>query len=336
MTFQRRILVTIICALAVLMSIVVVGAQATKEKTIASEPVVVQIAGVEARAGAPAIAGQGDNTFVFVRSEMSFDEKMVKGAPYSAQAVSESVQTLADGNRIVHRDTSSVYRDSEGRTRREQTLGSLGAYAASGAPPQMTFINDPVAGVNYILDSKNHTAQKMDLTAMRGARRKIISESKAKTGTVTSEAADEKQKTVFFEVNTDHPEPGEVAMDHSFSRTEISPKNTRKESLGKQNIEGVEADGKRVTITIAAGEIGNDAPISIVSETWYSSDLQTVVMSKHSDPRTGEHTYRLTNISRSEPAHSLFELPGDYTVKDSGHNMRYKIEGEIRKPGAEN
>jgi hypothetical protein len=307
----------------VLTIVVSVGAQATKEKVITSEPVVVQ---VEARAGAPTIAGQGDNTFVFVRSEMSFDEKTVKGAPYSAQAVSESVQTLADGNRIVHRDTSSVYRDSEGRTRREQTLGSLGAYAVSGPAPQMTFINDPVAGVNYIFDSKNRTAQKMEVSAMRGARTKIIAESKAKAGVVTSEASDSKQKTIFFDVNTDHPGPGEVAMDHTFSSTEISSKNVKKESLGKQNIEGVDADGTRTTITIAAGEIGNDAPISIVSETWYSSDLQTVVMSKHSDPRTGEHTYRLTSINRSEPAHSLFEVPSDYTVKESMHGLNYKIE----------
>jgi hypothetical protein len=337
MTFQRRILVTSICVLAVLASVVGVGAQATREKSATFvRPVIVQSGGVSIESGMPAIAGQEDNTFVFVSSEMSFDGKTVKGAPYSAQAVSESVQTLADGNRIVHRDTSSVYRDGEGRTRREQTLGSLGAYTAASGPTQMIFINDPVAGVNYILDSNNHTAQKMDLTALRTVRRKMIPESKAKADDGNAAASEAKQKTVVVEVNTDHPGPGEMPMAHSFKKTVIDSKDAKKESLGKQTIEGVEAEGTRLTITIAAGQIGNEAPINMVSETWYSPDLQTVVMSKHSDPRSGEHTYRLTNINRSEPAHSLFEVPSDFTIKETAMpNMQFKFDKEIRRSGGE-
>ena len=91
--------------------------------------------------------------------------------------------------------------------------------------------------------------------------------------------------------------------------------NARTESLGKQSIEGVEVEGTRKTIEIPAGEIGNERPIEIVFERWYSPELQVVVMTKHSDPRFGETTYRLTNISRTEPAHELFEVPADYTVK---------------------
>ena len=88
-----------------------------------------------------------DANFVFMASE-SFGGKTVKGAPYSAEAVTESIQTLADGNRIVNRITSSVYRDSEGRTRRDQSFKGLGIFGASGEEPtQTTFINDPVAGV---------------------------------------------------------------------------------------------------------------------------------------------------------------------------------------------
>ena len=119
-----------------------------------------------AATGTYAFGPQGDNTFVFVSSEMSFDGKMVKGAPYSAQAVTEMIQTLADGNRIVRRSNASVYRDSEGRTRREQSINGVGAFAASGEPQQTIFINDPVAQVNYILDTKNRTARKMDLNMM--------------------------------------------------------------------------------------------------------------------------------------------------------------------------
>jgi hypothetical protein len=88
------------------------------------------------------------------------------------------------------------------------------------------------------------------------------------------------------------------------------------ESLGKQTIEGVEAEGTRTTVTIPAGQIGNERALEIVSERWYSAALQEVVLSKYRDPRFGEHTYRLKNISRTEPAHSLFEPPADYTVSE--------------------
>ena len=113
-------------------------------------------------------------------------------------------------------------------------------------------------------------------------------------------------------------------------------KNTKKESLGKQTIEGIEAEGTRSITTIPAGEIGNEQPIEMVFESWYSPELQTVIMSKHSDPRSGENTYRLTNINRTEPAHSLFEVPSDYTIQEAGPpaEMRYKIEREMRRPGS--
>jgi hypothetical protein len=101
-------------------------------------------------------------------------------------------------------------------------------------------------------------------------------------------------------------------------RKEISSPDGRKkvESLGKKMIEGVEAEGRRSTVTIAAGEIGNTLPIEIVDENWYSPDLQVQVMTRHSDPRSGETIYRLTNIKRSEPDRSLFAVPTDYTIVD--------------------
>src|SRR5207245_7581022 len=87
----------------------------------------------------------GDDTFYFISNEMSFDGKLVKGAPFSAEAVTESTQMLADGNRIVNKSTALIYRDSEGRTRREQSLKAIGLFTTVGDPPQMIFINDPVA-----------------------------------------------------------------------------------------------------------------------------------------------------------------------------------------------
>ncbi len=89
-----------------------------------------------------------------------------------------------------------------------------------------------------------------------------------------------------------------------------------KADLGTQTIEGVPARGTKITRTIPAGEMGNDLPLIITTETWYSPDLKLLVMSKSSDPRVGETTYKLTNISRAEPDPALFQIPADYTIKD--------------------
>src|SRR6185436_9892491 len=184
MTINRRLFATIVCALALLANVVGVAGHAGQEKRRPME-VVVQGEGqprvwVGGGTGQMAVAPQGDNTFVFVSSEMSIDGKLVKGAPYSAQAINESVQTLAGGNRIVRQTTSSIYRDSEGRTRREQTISMVGGFSAEGKPAQTTFINDPVAGVNYILDVQNRTARKIDYTAKIAAEKMLVDTMKAK------------------------------------------------------------------------------------------------------------------------------------------------------------
>jgi hypothetical protein len=208
-------------------------------------------------------------SFSFVSSEMRFDGKIVKGAPFSATAETEFVQTLGDGTRITRKTSSTIYRDGEGRTRREQTLNAVGPFATAGEPAQMVFISDPVSGFSYMLDPRNRTARK---TTMRGG-----------------------------------PPP---------MRRPPSMREAKVESLGKQTIEGIEADGTRSTLTIPAGQIGNDRPLEIVSERWYSPELQKVVLSRHSDPRMGEHTYMLKNVNRNEPERSLFEAPSDYTIKE--------------------
>lgn len=336
---KRRMIITIVCVLAVLASVAGVGAQATQEKRSSSEARTFTFqSGAVAGAGPMNWAfseGQGDNTFVFVSSEMSFDGKVVKGAPYSAQGVTEMIQTLADGNRIVRRNTASVFRDGEGRTRREQTINSVGGYATSDAP-QTVFINDPVAGVNYVLDSKNRTARKIDLSSVNVLRKKVSDSAKASDVEHQQKAEAMIKAEIAQATAMRGPGPGPMIFEHSVALPKMNPKNARKESLGTQTIEGVAAEGTRFTITIAAGEIGNDAPINIISESWYSPELQTVVMSKHSDPRFGENTYRLININRSEPAHSLFELPSEYTVKETIEpGMKFKVENEIRRSRGE-
>ena len=259
--------------------------------------------------GLPPPGMPGD--FVFLATEMSFGGKMVKGAPYSAQAVTESVQTLSDGNRIVNKSSAPIYRDSEGRTRREQTLRAIASFANGGEAPQTIFISDPVADTSYMLDPRTHTAQKMPPMNFK-FQFKVPSPSADQTAPLTSVAP------------PGRVEHARVEMGRAEIGAKMGPDHltwgwgnhvATNESLGKQNVEGVEAEGTRSTMTIPAGEIGNERAIEIINERWYSPELQTVVMTRHSDPRFGESSYRLTNIDRSEPAKSLFEVPADYTLK---------------------
>ena len=259
--------------------------------------------------------------FIFLATEMSFGGKLVKGAPYSAEAVTESSQTLSDGNRIVNKSTAAIYRDSEGRTRREQTFKAIGPLAKGGEPHQTVFISDPVAGTSYTLDPNSRVARKMPSMRFKVS---------APHGKATSGVRVEGEK---FEVAIE----ADKLMQRKVTEAGVSVGwisarngNARTEELGTQIIEGVQAEGKRTIVTIPAGEIGNERPIEIVSERWYSSELQTIVMTRHTDPRFGESSYRLTNIIRTEPARDLFEVPGDYTVKEAP--MKPAI--RVRKPAA--
>ena len=264
-----------------------------------------------------------DANFIFVATE-SFSGKVIKGAPYAAESVTETIQTLADGNRIINRITSSLYRDSEGRTRREQTLKGLGILGGGNEEPLQTiFINDPVAGVTYALDTRSHTARKstsfrFELGGKPGVEGQTF-EFKVAPGTAGAAGT---ARSMILTAPMGAPPAGAPLppppVDHFTMRTEggvagtyvfkTAPgaKDGVEEQLGKQFIEGVEAEGTRTTITIPAGEIGNERPIEIVSERWYSPELQLTVMSRHNDPRTGETTYKLTNIRSALPVARLF------------------------------
>ncbi|HKS30639.1 MAG TPA: hypothetical protein VJS44_22625 [Pyrinomonadaceae bacterium] len=241
----------------------------------------------------------GPNTFVFLSADASFERNTVKGAPYSAEATTETIQTLGDGNRIVRKNSSIIYRDSEGRTRREQTLGAIGQWTVAGEPTKTISINDPVARVNYILDPKAQTARKMVIQQLLANGTFKLDAPRTATGSASVRVFESTATTTNAPVR---------------ERTNgLQPKT---ESLGKQVIEGVEAEGTRTTVTIPAGQIGNERAIDIVTERWFSPELQVVVYSKKTDPMAGETTYRLTNINRNEPDHSLFEVPAGYKIKE--------------------
>jgi hypothetical protein len=225
-----------------------------------------------------------------------FEGKTVTGAPYSAQAVTETTQVLADGNRISRKSSSTLVRDSTGRTRREQTLNFVGPWSVEGNEGSTVWINDPVSGTRYELDPKAKTAVKATLRPNLDRTLNQEVEMKVKQAREREELA--------------KSQGGQVRV-----KVPLNTANT--ESLGSKIIEGVQADGTRHTETIPAGAIGNDKPIEIINETWFSSELQTVVMSKHSDPRSGDVIYTLTNIQRSEPDPSLFQVPPDYKTKEA-------------------
>ena len=227
------------------------------------------------------------------------------GAPYSAEAVTETTQTLADGNRIVNKSTSKIYRDSAGRERREQPLPNFGKLAAGDTAELMIMISDPVAKVNYSLQTRSKTAEKMPAPGPF-------------TATVRAGAAG----LTFMELLPAPAARGARGPGNNVfyaqGRLATSPEGAqiKTEDLGKRIIEGISAEGTRETTTIPAGQVGNERPIDVVSERWYSPELQVLVMSKNTDPRMGETIYQLTNVSRVEPLSSLFEVPPDYKVND--------------------
>jgi TonB family protein len=472
----------------------------------------------------------GDSAFQFFSQEMSFDNRLVKGAPFSADIVSETIQTLPDGNRIVQRSEGRIYRDSQGRTRSERTYQMGG----SSEQRQVININDPVASASYSLDPETRIARmnshyfgmggltsdsfltppfnpnapsyqprgvpvdipggvskgltagevlvkvqpiypavakqvnasgEVQVSIVIGENGQVI-EAKAIKGhpVLRAAAEDAARKWVFkptlldgkpvkqpgtltfvfrppppptsvpptaetgaetpkkltvsggvlqgkaikkvqppyppiakaarasgaVQVQVTISETGEVieasvvsghpllrdaalqaARRWMFQPTELSAVpvkvqgiltfnftlseepfppfaaaggamkvSTNTERLAKQMIEGVECEGARAVATMPAGAIGNERPIETVNETWYSPELQMMILSKRSDPRFGESTYRVSNIVRSEPESSLFQIPSEYTIIDSRANkvdvdveeLRRKLE-EAQKKG---
>ena len=246
-----------------------------------------------------------------IRAKMAVEARLTTGAPYSAEAVTESNQVLADGNRITRKSLTRVYRDTEGRTRRE-VVNDAGAVT-------MVSIVDPVAHVSYVLQPDSRTAYRENARIVMPTmmRSKIESAAQAEHHDRV-EPPPPPPAPPAPGVMRRMPPPPPPAPGTRIRMETVDPASVTKEDLGRQNIEGITATGTRTTNTIAAGAIGNLQPIKVVSEEWFSPDLQLLVMTKHSDPRTGETTYRLQGIVRGEPDRSLFLLPADFTLRESG------------------
>src|SRR6516162_116183 len=209
------------------------------------------------------------------------DPKTVTGAPLTAVLVVTRDTTLADGNKIHNESQSKIYRDAEGRVRREVAV-DLATPTTGKVNRNFITISDPVAGKRYMLNPDNKTAHAMSQRGSRHAN---------KNGDQSASAGNEG--------------PGD-------------PGNVTKEQLGTKMVNGVQAEGVRVTRTIPAGAIGNDKPIEVVTERWYSPDLQIAVMTTHTDPMMGTVTTKMVSVVRGDPDPSLFQVPSDYKL-EAGH-----------------
>jgi hypothetical protein len=238
---------------------------------------------------------------------MHLDDNMdvapVKGAPFCAAVTTEHTQSFADGNRIHTAENSSICRDSEGRTRREASLNLLGAGPQASAPKLITIL-DPVAGVRYMLDSENKVAHKMILPPLGSAPDRAMPKGGQmfimhSAGGADGPGFSTNMNMMYKKAGQDSNEPAPATA-----------------NLADQTINGIHATGTRITTTIPSGKMGNDKPIVVISERWYSPDLKATVMTKHDDPWAGELETQFTNVNTSEPDPSLFTVPSDYKIVD--------------------
>jgi hypothetical protein len=253
---------------------------------------------------------------------------LVPDAPYSAEAVTEFTQVLADGNRIERRTTGKVARNSQGGVRREQGI-SFGPLAAQNSQPIVT-IDDPANGMHVMLNYDSKVASRMRMmssmimSAPNSSEPAVIafgSAGAANVGIKTGAAiAAEPVEAVRVEATG--------AAGATMSWTAATPVagagfdgDVKNETLQPREIEGLRAEGTLTTVTLPAGSVGNVLPIEIVSERWYSPDLKIVLYTRRSDPRLGETVYRLTNIDRSEPPPDLFRVPDGFKIEEMGPGL---------------
>ncbi|MDE3166519.1 MAG: hypothetical protein KGN36_12000 [Acidobacteriota bacterium] len=269
-----------------------------------------------------------DESVVRMKMIGSVKEPVVKNLPYSAEEVTEVNQTLSDGTRI-HRETKvSVYRDNEGRTRREG--------------PENITISDPVSGATYMVNPKTNAVRRLQMSNTFIYRKTGANEAGSVANFSLRTSGDGQTN---IEVNGQALNPKAVAELIARAKADgsaeakggqvIAPSvgpgggmvvvpdmaatpagKTESESLGKKNFDGVIATGTRRVETIETGAIGNDRPIQVVNESWYSDELGATVYTRRSDPRSGEQIFRMTNIQRGDPPAALFQPPAESQVNE--------------------
>jgi hypothetical protein len=277
----------------------------------------------------------------FMTHELGGAREIVKNAPYTAEAVTETIQMLTDGNRIVHKSVTLLARDSLGRTRQEK----------KGERGGMVYLYDPIENRSYVLRTAGKTAVPLprpptpptpptpltppapptavpprtppESAAINVQPGRVIVSKSVGSGIGTDEVHVEVVRIGRADnaapdapVAPIPPMPPLTLHGHPLALPYVSRDKGVTEMLGSREFDGVRADGKRTIRTIPAGAIGNEKPIAVVSERWFCPELNVVVMSRNVDPRSGETVYRLADIKRGEPPAELFKVPADYKLRE--------------------
>jgi hypothetical protein len=275
-----------------------------------------------------------DNDLLLAAGELR-QERVVTGAPYCADAVHETVQTLADGNRIVHQQKSRLCRDGEGRTRQDIERGGR----------TRVYLHDPRGRESWVLDPQRRSARRLAAgfdgpgpSAEQQAQWQAFGERMREWGRDMSERMRRQAPGASapplpppappaVPVPPEAPQPVRIVIDRregplavpmppavAWQSQRLAPRGAGTvTSLGTRQVEGVTANGERTTWTIEAGRVGNEKPIVITRDVWTSPELMVTLQSRDFDPRTGEASYRLVNLKRGEPDAALMRVPPDYT-----------------------
>lgn len=260
----------------------------------------------------------------------SIGSKVVTGRPFSATEERHSLQVLGDGTRIENKEENRLFRDEQGRTRIEHASGNVS-------------IVDPVAGWTAELHPDG-TVSKGSIIVREG---RVVGRGLSTEGVVLPIAAVTKGSGDVAKAQAElsqtrdrytESSPQVKSLEAALSNLQKSASleqvrvqtstgenavvlrvgqgdNGSVESLPSQMINGAMAEGTRTTETIPVGKIGNDRVINVVNERWFSNDLQLLLKSTSSDPRFGDTTYQLTNITQTSPDPSLFQIPAEYTPR---------------------
>jgi hypothetical protein len=240
-----------------------------------------------------------------VGSGQPFATKLVTDRPFTADAIIQTDQTLTDGSHVVNKVAVAAARHSQGRTYREEVPASP---VADSPAPKTIFIGDPVAQANYVL-GPDHVARKIPMS-LAGLQPGAIS--------VSTSSAPLQGNLLLRTASAGGNGPVLAGPQGVTSAQRITLGDSKTEQLGTQTIAGVQADGTRTTVTIPAGQVGNQNPLVIITERWYSQDLQATMLARDSDPRLGSSSFQLTNVQQVEPPASLFQIPSGYTIEGAG------------------
>jgi hypothetical protein len=203
----------------------------------------------------------------------------IPGAPFSAVVEQEMTTVLQDGNSFQRKSVAEIARDSRGRIHNE-TRQNL-PLTATGKPVLISMMTyDPDRRMSTFMNPYTHIARQL----------------------------------TFAHAESTAP-PDDWAQ-HTQPASTTYPEQFHFEDLGTSVMEGVDVHGYRRTVTLPQQISATEQPVVVTDEYWYSEELHINMLQKHSDPRTGELTVRVTKLERIEPPSALFEVPPEYKVVD--------------------